>query len=88
MAFESFEVIHRLEGIAATGQEAASGKIAKIIGGEVGKQCQTEIGGRGAVGDDPAFCLLEVVGRQPVVRCCYKLLEESPGLPGGSMKER
>src|SRR5579859_2839934 len=88
MAFETLQGMHRPESMPASVQEPASGKVAKIMGAQVGQQRQPYIGGRGPVRDDAAVRFLKVVGRQPVVFGGYKLLEKSPGLPCGFMKER
>src|SRR5580658_9599013 len=87
MAFETFEDIHRPEGLPATVQEPASGKIAEIMCGQVGEQGQPHIGRRGPVRNDAAFKLLKVVGWQSVVCGGYKLREECPGLSCGFMEK-
>ena len=77
----------RLERGFETGDELGRRHVAEIAGDERRQQLQTDVRGRGAMGDSLAAVLLHVVRDQPVVGGADELVEEPPRLPRDAMQD-
>ena len=71
---------HGRERICGAFNEGPGRNIAKIVGGQIGKQCQPHVGWRGAVRNHIKRLLLIIVRRQPMIFWTDEGFEKRPGL--------
>ena len=69
-------------------QQRACADVAKVAGGQIGQQGQSDIGRRSAMRDGLRRVFLHIVWRQPVVFGAGEGLEECPGAPRQASEKR